>query len=76
MEFVLRGVGISLSRHTGIEKKGFLVLGEKQTHGLDDTTVTAKGKYCFNIAKSRKKNCLSLHLFEPMQPIVFCILMV
>ena len=73
---VIFGVGKSLSRHTGNRKKEFLVLGEKQTNGLDDTTVTAKAKYCFNIAKPRKKNCLSLHLFEPMQPIVFCILMV
>lgn len=73
---VIFGVSKSLSRHTGNGKKEFLVLGEKPTGGLDDTIVTAKAKYCFNIAKSRKKNCLSLHLFESMQPIVFCILMV
>ena len=42
-------------------KKFFLILGEGNTQGLDDTTLTAEKKYSINFIATRKKFCLSLH---------------
>ena len=42
-------------------KKKFLILGEGNTQGLDDTTLTAEKKYSINFIATRKKFCLSLH---------------
>ena len=42
-------------------KKIFLILGEGNTQGLDDTTLTAEKKYSINFIATRKKFCLSLH---------------
>ena len=44
-----------------MEKKDILVLGKRLTDGLDDTKITAEGKYSVTTTKSRKKTCLSLH---------------
>ena len=37
------------------------ILGEGQTQGLDDTTLTAEAKYPINFAQSGKKFVLSQH---------------
>ena len=51
----------SLSLHAHDRKKDILVLDERPTNGLDDTLTTREAKHSVNIAKSRKKLCLSLH---------------
>ena len=53
------GVDNSSLAHTDNRKKDILVLGERPTDGLDDTTIAANAKYSFNITKP-KKICLSL----------------
>ena len=52
---VIFGVENSLS------VQSVLVLVQRATDGLDDTTITAGAKYSVNITKSRKEICLSLH---------------
>ena len=44
-----------------ITKKNILVLGEGQTYGLDDTTITVKAKYHINFSKSQRTFYLSLY---------------
>ena len=41
--------------------KGILILGERPTKGLDDTTLTAEAKYPINFTQSGKRFVLSLH---------------
>ena len=41
--------------------KNILILGEKPTQGLDDTTLTAEGKYPINFTQLGKRFVLSLH---------------
>ena len=45
-------------------KKDIFIFGKNQTHGLDETTLTAEAEYSANITKSRKENCLSLHTLQ------------
>ena len=45
-------------------RKGILILGEEQTQGLDDTTLTAEAKYSINFTQSGKRFVLSLHYNE------------
>ena len=47
------GVENSSSVHIDNNKKDTIVLGEGSTQGLEDTTITAKAKYCINSTKSR-----------------------
>ena len=47
--------------HTDNRKKYILVLVEGPTGELDDTSITAEGKYSVNITRSRNKIWLSLH---------------
>ena len=46
-----------------IDNKGkdILILGERKTQGLDDTTLTAEAKYPINFTQSGKRFVLSLH---------------
>ena len=41
--------------------KGILILGERPTKGLDDTTLTEEEKYPINFTQSGKRFVLSLH---------------
>ena len=47
--------------HADNRRKYILVLGEGQTRGLDDASVTAEAKYYINFSRSQRKFCLSLH---------------
>ena len=49
------------SVHADNRRKYILVLGEGQTQGLDDASVTAEAKYSINFSRSQRKFCLSLH---------------
>ena len=52
---------MSLSVHIDNKSKDILILGERPTQGLDDTTFTAKAKYPINFTQSGKRFVLSLH---------------
>ena len=52
---------MSSSVHVDNKGKDILILSEKPTQGLDDTTLTAKAKYPINFIKSGKRFVLSLH---------------
>ena len=47
--------------HVDNKAKGILFLIKGITHRLDNTTVTAEGKYLTNFSRSNIKFCLSLH---------------
>ena len=38
-----------------------LILGKRQTQGLDNTTLTAEVEYSINFLRSQRKFCLSIH---------------
>ena len=42
-------------------KKDILILGERPTQGLNDTTLKAEAKFSINFSRSNRKFCLSLH---------------
>ena len=52
---------MSSSVHNDNKNKDILILGEEPTQGLDDTTLTAEGKYPINFTQPRKRFVLSLH---------------
>ena len=43
------------------KNKDILILSEGPTQGLDDTALTAEGKYSINFSESKKRFFLSLH---------------
>ena len=43
------------------KNKNILILGERPTQGLDDTTLTAEAKYPINFTQAGKRFVLSLH---------------
>ena len=45
---IIFGADMSSSVHIDNTNKDILILGEKLTQGLDDTTLTAEGKYPVN----------------------------
>ena len=47
-----------------IKKKDILDHGKGPTDELNDNTITTETKYSFNVIKSRKKICLSIHLYS------------
>ena len=55
------GIDNSLSLHTDNRKKDVSVLAKGLTNRLDDTKITAEGKYYVNMTKPRNKRYLSLH---------------
>ena len=55
------GADISSSVYIDNKNKDILILGEKPTQGLDDTTLTAEGKYPIIFTQSGKRFVLSLH---------------
>ena len=52
---------MSSSVHNHNKGKDILNLGEGQTKGLDDTTLTAETKYPINFTQSNKRFVLSRH---------------
>ena len=58
---IIFNVDNNSSAYISSKKKCILVIGEGPTQELDDTTITAEGKYSINFTSSRKELCLSLH---------------
>ena len=59
---VILGVDTSSSVHVDHQKKkDVLVLDNRPTQGLDDTTLTAEAEYSINFTKPKKKLSLSPH---------------
>ena len=52
---------MSLSVHIDDKGKNILILGERPTQGLDDTTLTAEAIYPINFMQTNKRFVLSLH---------------
>ena len=52
---------MSSSVHIDNKNKDILILGERPTQRLDDTTLTAEAKYPINFIQPRKRFVLSLH---------------
>ena len=52
---------MSSSVHADNNGKDILILGKGPTHALNDTTLTAEGKYPINFTQSGKRFVLSLH---------------
>ena len=51
---------MSSSVHIDNENKNILILGERPSQGLDDTTLTAEAIYLINFTHSNKRFVLSL----------------
>ena len=58
---IIFGADMSSSVYNDNKGKNILILGEVQTQGLDDTTLTAEAKYHINFTQSNRKFVLSLH---------------
>ena len=52
---------MSSSVHIDNKKKDILILDERPTQGLNDTTLKAEAKFSINFSRSNRKFCLSLH---------------
>ena len=46
------------------KNKDILILGKRQTQGLDNITLTAEAEYSINFSRSRKNFCLSIHYYN------------
>ena len=55
------GADMSSSVHIDNKNKDILILSERPTQGLDDTTLAAEAKYPINFTQPRKRFVLSLH---------------
>ena len=55
---------MSSSVHVDNKGNDILILGQRPTQGLDDTTLTAEAKYSANFTQSKKKFTLRLHYNE------------
>ena len=58
---IIFGAGMSSSVHIDMTNKDILILCERPTKGLDDTTLTAEAKYPINLTKSKERFVLSVH---------------
>ena len=58
---IIFGIDMSSSVHVDNKGKYILILGERLTQGLDDTTLTAEVKCPINFTQSVKRFALSLH---------------
>ena len=58
---IIFGAYMSLSVHIDDKGKNILILGERPTQGLDDTTLTAEAIYPINFMQTNKRFVLSLH---------------
>ena len=57
---IIFGANMSSSVHVDNKGKDILILGERPTQGLDDTTLTAEAKYPINFTKANKRLVLSI----------------
>ena len=55
---------MSSSVHVDNKGNDILILGQRPTQGLDDTTLTAEAKYSANFTQSKKKFILRLYYNE------------
>ena len=55
------GADMSSSVHVDNKNKDILILGERPTQALDDTTLTAEVRYPINFTQPNKRFVLSLH---------------
>ena len=55
---IIFGADMSSSVHIDNKNKYILILGEKPTQGLDDSTLTAEAKYPIIFTQSGKKICI------------------
>ena len=58
---IIFGVDMSSSVHTNNKNKNILILGKRQTKGLDNTSLTTEAGYSINFSRSEREFCLSLH---------------
>ena len=61
---IISGADMSSSVHVDNKNKDILILGERPTQGLDDTTLTAETKYPIIFTQLNKRFVLSLHYDE------------
>ena len=54
------GADMSSSMHVGNKRKDILILGERPTQALDDTTLTAEALYPINFTQLNKRFALRL----------------
>ena len=47
--------------HSDNKNKDILIIGERPSQGLDNTTLKAEAKYPINVTQQRKRFALSLH---------------
>ena len=59
--FIIFGADMSLFVHADNKGKDILILGERPTQGLDNTTLTSEAKYPINFTQSGKRFVLRLH---------------
>ena len=52
------------SVHVDNKMKDILILEQRPTDGLDDTTLTAEKQYSINFTAHNKEFCLSLQIME------------
>ena len=57
---IIFGADTRSSVHIDNENKDILILGERPTQGLDDSTLIAEAKCPINFTQSNRKFCLSL----------------
>ena len=57
---IIFGANIGSSVHSDNKNKDILILGQRPTQGLGDTTLTAEAKYPINFTSPRKRFVLSL----------------
>ena len=58
---IIFGAGMSSSVHINNKGKDILIIGERPTQGLDDTTLTAEAIYPISFTQPSKRFVLSLH---------------
>ena len=52
---------MSSSLHVNNKNKDILILGKRQTKGLDNISLTAEATYSISFSRSERKLCLSFH---------------
>ena len=68
---IIFGADKSSSDHIKNKNKYILILGERPTQRLDNTTLTTEAKYLINFTQLRKRFVLSLH-YNGMQQLLIC----
>ena len=58
---IIFGGDMSSSMHPNNKNKNILILGKRQTKGLNNTSPTAEAEHSINVSRPERKFCLSLH---------------